>query len=106
MSKKHNTEQKIDTKVKHLQLLRKIDQAILNSAGELDKTFTAILNGIVDLTGSNYADLALVHKDHLVIKASTDPDPSALGMKLPSILGILQKKPDINQCSPNKWEAK
>lgn len=98
MSKKHNTEKKKDAKVKHLQLLRKIDQAILNSAGELDKTFTAILNGIVDLTGSNYADLALVNRDHLVIEASTDPDPHAVGMMLPiydsvSGMAVLQKRP-------------
>lgn len=95
MSKNHYTK-KGNTIIKQLELLRQIDQAILNSADELDKTFSVILNGIVNLTGSKYANISMVHKNCLVIKASTEPDN--VGMKLPiddsvSGMAVLNKQP-------------
>ncbi len=75
-----------------LQLFRKIDQAILNSAGQLQETFSAILNGIIDLIGSKNANIALINGKYLIIEASTEP--SKIGVRLPindSVSGMVVK---------------
>ena len=89
---------KNDRSRKELLTLRKIDQAILNSAVDLKQILEIILDGSLDLFGAHHGQLFILEGDELVIRAtSSKPAEKELGQRLHvenSVSGLAVQRKD------------